>query len=56
VNFDALVEAGMVDRRDLELFRFADDAETAWSTLLDMGLKAIGAPPREQLREAQQER
>ncbi len=38
VNFEALVEADMVDAADLELFRFADTAEQIWSELLAGGL------------------
>lgn len=38
VNFPALVEAGMVDAADLDLFRFADTPETAWVALLAQGL------------------
>jgi uncharacterized protein (TIGR00730 family) len=40
VNFDALVEHGMVDAADLALFSFADTAEEAWAELLRHGLKA----------------
>jgi predicted Rossmann-fold nucleotide-binding protein len=40
VNFDALVEEGMVDAADLALFSFADTAEEAWAELLRHGLKA----------------
>src|SRR5690242_23434 len=43
LNFDALVEAGMVDAADLKLFRFAENAEEIWSELLDGGL-AVGEP------------
>lgn len=39
VNFDALAEHGMIKPADLELFRFAESAETVWSTLLACGLK-----------------
>ena len=39
INFEALAEAGMIDRRDLTLFRFADTAEALWERLLEMGLK-----------------
>ncbi|MDO9247828.1 MAG: LOG family protein, partial [Phenylobacterium sp.] len=38
INFDALVEAGMVDAADLEIFRFAGSAEEIWSELLACGL------------------
>jgi len=37
-NFEALVEAGMIDRGDLDLFSFADDAEDVWRKLLAGGL------------------
>lgn len=40
VNFDALVEDGMIDAADLALFSYADTAEEAWSELLRRGLKA----------------
>jgi uncharacterized protein (TIGR00730 family) len=40
VNFDALVEDGMINATDLNLFSFADTAEEAWAELLRHGLKA----------------
>lgn len=40
VNFDALVEDGMIDAADLALFSFADTADEAWAELLRRGLKA----------------
>jgi uncharacterized protein (TIGR00730 family) len=40
VNFDALVEEGMVDKADLDLFAFVDTAEEAWAELQRHGLKA----------------
>jgi uncharacterized protein (TIGR00730 family) len=39
VNFEALVEYGMIDRGDLDLFGFAEDAEGIWTELLARGLK-----------------
>ncbi len=33
LNFDYLIEAGAIDRSDLELFSFADDPETAFKLL-----------------------
>jgi uncharacterized protein (TIGR00730 family) len=33
INFDALVEYGMVDARDLALFQFAETAESVWTLL-----------------------
>jgi uncharacterized protein (TIGR00730 family) len=43
INFDALLEAGMIQPSDLELFRFAETAEEVWTRLLAGGLK-IDAP------------
>jgi uncharacterized protein (TIGR00730 family) len=43
INFDALIEAGMIDASELGLFRFADSAEAVWSELLAAGL-SVGAP------------
>jgi uncharacterized protein (TIGR00730 family) len=40
VNFDALIDEGMIDRADLDLFTFADTAEEAWAALLRHGLRA----------------
>jgi predicted Rossmann-fold nucleotide-binding protein len=33
VNFDLLVETGMISPEDLNLFRFVETAEEAWSVL-----------------------
>ena len=38
LNFDALLEHGMVNPADAELFCFADDAEHAWSRLAARGI------------------
>jgi len=38
VNFEALVEEGMINRSDLDLFDFAEDAEGVWSCLLERGI------------------
>jgi uncharacterized protein (TIGR00730 family) len=38
VDFERLVQFGMVDREDLELFGFAEDAEGIWAELLARGL------------------
>ena len=43
VNFDALIDEGMIERRDLDLFDFADDAEAAWTALVRRGL--VGHTP-----------
>jgi uncharacterized protein (TIGR00730 family) len=34
VNFRALIDHGMIKASDLDLFRFAEDAESVWSTLI----------------------
>jgi uncharacterized protein (TIGR00730 family) len=39
INFDVLIEHGMIAADDLRLFRFAEDADAIWRTLLDCGLK-----------------
>ncbi len=39
INFDVLVEHGMIAAADLALFRFAEDAEGVWRALLAGGLK-----------------
>ena len=38
VNFEALVDAGVIAETDLTRFDFADDAEEAWESLLSQGL------------------
>lgn len=38
VNFEALAEAGMIARSDLDRFAMADSAEEAWSLLVEHGL------------------
>jgi hypothetical protein len=40
INFEALVEQGMITRADLELFDFADSPEEAWQWMVRRGLKA----------------
>ena len=45
LNFEALLEAGMIHQRDTRLFRFADDAEQAWADLLEQGLGAAHGTP-----------
>ena len=39
INFDVLIEHGMIKASDMDLFAFADDAEGAWACLLRLGLK-----------------
>jgi uncharacterized protein (TIGR00730 family) len=43
INVPALLEHGMIDARDTELFRFAADAEEAWSLLAAHGIGACQA-------------
>jgi uncharacterized protein (TIGR00730 family) len=38
INFDALIEAGMIAERDCGLFRYAATAEEAWDELVAQGL------------------
>jgi uncharacterized protein (TIGR00730 family) len=39
INFEALVDADMIDRDDLRLFSFADEPEEIWTRLIAGGLK-----------------
>jgi uncharacterized protein (TIGR00730 family) len=43
VNFDALIEGGMIDVADLGLFEFADTPEAVWEAMVKRGLKAHSA-------------
>jgi uncharacterized protein (TIGR00730 family) len=45
MNFGYLAEQGMIAPEDLELFSFADNAESAWSELLRLGLNTGPRPP-----------
>jgi len=48
INFDVMIETGMIAKKDLDLFRFAETAEDVWSCLLKGGLRPdeeIEAPP-----------
>jgi len=45
VNFDALVAHNMIERSELDLFAFADDAEGAWAAMVRRGLMAHSAKP-----------
>jgi uncharacterized protein (TIGR00730 family) len=47
VNFDALLDAGVIAPADMRLLRFADDAEGAWQALLDAGIRRgdVDPPP-----------
>ncbi|MBG1233560.1 LOG family protein [Aestuariivirga litoralis] len=39
INFEHFATAGLINRKDLELFTFADTPEGAWDALLALGLK-----------------
>jgi hypothetical protein len=45
VEFDVLVEDGMIAAEDLALFAFADSPEEGWEAMLQHGLKAHTPPP-----------
>jgi uncharacterized protein (TIGR00730 family) len=45
VNFAKLVEVETIDRADLDLFCYADDAESGWQALLGRGLRTGPRPP-----------
>jgi predicted Rossmann-fold nucleotide-binding protein len=40
IDFDGLVEEGMIAAEDLALFAFADEPDEGWAALLQHGLKA----------------
>ena len=44
IDFDGLVEEGMIAAEDLALFAFADDPEEGWEAMLRHGLKAHTPP------------
>jgi uncharacterized protein (TIGR00730 family) len=45
IKFEKLVEAAVINREDLNLFSYADDAEAVWSTLTAGGLGAAHDEP-----------
>jgi uncharacterized protein (TIGR00730 family) len=47
LNFDALVRHGMIDERDLNLFQYADDVDTAFQLLKDGLTKYYLEPDKE---------
>ena len=47
LNFDALVRHGMIDERDLNLFQFADDVDSAFQILTDGLTKHYLEPDKE---------
>ena len=44
INFGALIEAGMIERSDHDLFGFASTAEGAWDALVALGLLLPDGP------------
>jgi uncharacterized protein (TIGR00730 family) len=46
INFDALADAGTIDKADLKLFTYADDAEEIWRRLVACGLRVPKAAKR----------
>jgi len=44
IRFESFVDAGMIDRRDLNLFSFAESAESAWAHLLAQGVTRRDEP------------
>jgi hypothetical protein len=45
INFEKLAAAKTIDRADLDLFCYADDAESGWRELVRLGLRTGGRPP-----------
>ncbi len=43
INFDAMIDAGTIDRGDCGVFQYAENAEEAWTTLAATDLKAHGS-------------
>jgi uncharacterized protein (TIGR00730 family) len=43
INFDALLDAGVISPADVQLLQFADDAESAWEALTAAGIHAAHA-------------
>jgi hypothetical protein len=44
INFDALIRYGMIGQADLDLFRFADDPQTALALLTESLASELQAP------------
>ena len=44
VNFDLLIEEGMIKAEDMNLVCFAETADQAWSRLVERGLRDHGPP------------
>jgi len=45
VNFNAMVDEGMISEADLKLFEIVDTPEEGWASLLQRGLSPETAPP-----------
>jgi uncharacterized protein (TIGR00730 family) len=45
INFESLAEENVISRADLDLFCYADDAESGWRELLRRGLRTGPRPP-----------
>jgi uncharacterized protein (TIGR00730 family) len=45
INFEALADEGMITRAELDLFRYADDAEETWAALIAGGLRLPASQP-----------
>ncbi|MCE9521967.1 MAG: TIGR00730 family Rossman fold protein [Alphaproteobacteria bacterium] len=54
INFDALIDEGMIEQADLELFSFAEDAEQVWHQLIRGGLNVPKAPTPKSKRNSKQ--
>jgi uncharacterized protein (TIGR00730 family) len=54
INFDALVKYGTISRDDLELYKFADDPQTAFD-ILKQGLTDLYLQPSEPLPQQEEE-
>jgi predicted Rossmann-fold nucleotide-binding protein len=48
INFEALVRHGMIDEKDLDLFQFADDVDSAFA-ILEQGLTKYYLEPDKEL-------
>jgi uncharacterized protein (TIGR00730 family) len=45
VNFNAMVDEGMISEADLKLFEIVDTPEEGWASLIRRGLSPEAAPP-----------
>ena len=45
INFETLVQERMISSSDIDLFSYADDAESAWQELVRLGLRTGPRPP-----------